>query len=285
MKKTVFILIAILIAFPVALSFMSSSYEYGAERLLYRAVKLNEKIAVNPDVAPPVMVANVENTLKDVLKKYPEADAAKAANLALAEFYVQNKKYEDALKLIDSILSSKKSNKGMLSSAQFMKGALYEKQGKWERALQEYIKLRDNYKDTPIGLQIPVYIARHYSEKGQDEAKKAYEDAAKYYEKLANEYKGKPLGYEATNMMISIYFGLKEYDKAGDAVEKAVDIYPLQLTLSRYAPSMEFVFAKQLKRPERVIKFYNAAMKKTEDPKLKKALQDRIDELNKKDSQ
>ncbi|HPM42658.1 MAG TPA: tetratricopeptide repeat protein [Candidatus Omnitrophota bacterium] len=283
MKKILILMIVILAGLFIALEFISSSHEYDAEKLFYRAMKINKKIAINPDVAPPMMVSSVEKILKDILKKYPDTEVAKSTDLALAEFYIQNKKFDEALSIIESVLKSKKSNKGMLSSAQFMKGALYEKQGKWERALQEYIKLRDNYKDTPIGLQIPVYIARHYSEKGQDEAKKAYEDAAKYYEKLANEYKGKPLGYEATNMIVSIYFGLKEYDKAGDAIEKAVEIYPLQLTLSRYAPSMEFVFAKQLKRPERVIQFYNAAMKKAEDPKLKKALQDRIDELGKKD--
>ncbi|MDD5680420.1 MAG: hypothetical protein PHI59_04175, partial [Candidatus Omnitrophica bacterium] len=70
MKKTIINLILILAAVAVLLSLLSIGDEYAAEKLLYRASKINEKIISNPDVVPPKMLALVESTLTKIIQKY-----------------------------------------------------------------------------------------------------------------------------------------------------------------------------------------------------------------------
>ena len=104
MKKAVLILIFILIATYLIFSMLGAGDEYGAERILYRAVKTYKKIAVNPDVAPPIMTASVEFNLNIILEKYPDTKTAKIAHITLAEFYMTTEKYDHALSALDSIL-------------------------------------------------------------------------------------------------------------------------------------------------------------------------------------
>ena len=69
MKKTIITLIVILVAVYAVLSLLSIGDEYFAEKLLYRASKINEKIVTNPDVVPPKMLSIVEGTLKKIIER------------------------------------------------------------------------------------------------------------------------------------------------------------------------------------------------------------------------
>ena len=95
MKKAVITLIFILITVYVALSVLGSGGEYAAEKLFYRAMKMNGKIMANPDVVPPKQAEYIENNLKKLLAKYPKTEVAKTADITLVEFYIFNKKYDE----------------------------------------------------------------------------------------------------------------------------------------------------------------------------------------------
>ena len=103
MRKSVLIMIVILIALSALLYFLGSGGEYNAERLLFSAMVLNRKIIANPDVAPPALLATVEDRFQKVLKRYPKSAAATRASIALVEFYIAHKKYDKALLEIDAI--------------------------------------------------------------------------------------------------------------------------------------------------------------------------------------
>ena len=283
MKKTILVLITILMAVAVALSLMGDR-EYAAERIFYSASKTSARILANPDVAPPAMVAAAERDYMKVIDKYPGTNTAKAARIALAEFQILNKKYDEALSLINGALGSKDMDKQALALTQFLKGVAYERKGEWNRALEEFGILRDKYIDTQLGLQVPLYIGKYYVSKDMPEKSEgAYKDAAQFYAKLENENKAKILGYAAESLLIQTYLELNDYENAGNTVEAIIKDYLSPMALSQNLPYVELIFVDRLKKPERAIAIYNDVIAKVKDERVKKILQGRITKLEKKD--
>lgn len=284
MKKIVFGLVSMLILIGVALSILGSrDSEYGAERLFYRASKNNEKILINPEVAPATMLAAIENDLQRILKKYPKSETAKKAHLKLAEFYTTNKRYDKAIATLNVIMQTYEKNQDILSAAQFLKGVTYEKQGEWGAALKEYVTLRNKFPTTQLGLQVPIYIGRYYARRGkQAEAKEAYKEAVTFYEKLEGDNRGKMLGYAASMLLLQAYLAIKDHEQAGRVVKETIYNYPSAMALVQLLPYVDLIYVKILKKPESAIEIYNHVKDKTDDVKLKKFLQKKSEELETK---
>lgn len=269
MKKTVIILILILVAVYGILSIVSSNDDYAAERLFFKATKINRKIIANPDVAPPAMLNSVENTLKKILDKYPKSKMATAAHLGLAEFYLVHKRYEEVRFRADQIINRYTENRVLLSKAQFLKASSYERENQWQKALEEYKILRDKYSETPLGLGVPIYIGDYYTGKGENlRAHKAYNEAIQFYKQLESENKGGPLGYTAARLAVQANLKLKRYEQAGQTVENILHVYPRLVVFIEQLPNIETIFIKELNNPEKARELYLKIKEKVEDSRL-----------------
>lgn len=279
-KKLIYILISILIITYIVLSLMPGGREHAAEKLLYRANKAIGKIALNPDVAPPAMLIYAESTLKAVLEKYPETVAAKHAKDSIVRFYMMNKEYDKAIGVLDGLLNAPEQDRVILSGAHFLKGNVYEMQGEADKALAEYAIVRDEFKDTPIGIQVPLYIGDYYKRMGKEaQADKAYNDAAGFYREIEKESEGKPQRYVALTLLAQAYIKLGRYEEAGEVIEDTINAYPAPFTYRQHLPGLDFVFVNMLNRPEKAIEIFNAVKEKTSDANLKKMLEARIEQL------
>lgn len=282
MKKTVFILIAILLVVYAGLALLCRGGEYPAERMLYRGFRAANAILINPDVTPPVMVASVENNLKAVAQKYPKTRAAIASQMTLAKFYAANKKYDNAFATLDGIIAKAGDDLALVSEALLTKGSIYEVQNQWPKALAQYKKMRDEYPLTPLGMQIPLYIGNHYRKNADiAQADAAYEDAVVFYKGIASKNKGSEVGYVASNFLTQAYINLKKYEEAGESIENTIATYPSVFTYMKQLPAAEYIYATLLKNPGKAIALYKQVKEKTKDAKLLKILQERIEELEK----
>jgi tetratricopeptide (TPR) repeat protein len=283
MKKAVGILIAVLIIVYAGLSLLCHGGEYPAEKLLYKALRAANKIIKNPDVVPQAMFISTENDFQEVVKKYPATKTAKAAQMTLAKFYAATKKYDRALKTLDAIIAAPGQDALILSEARFTKGIIYESQNQWDRALAEYSVVRDTYKATPLGFQMPMYIGNFYRKRGNlTEAEATYRDAIVFYRNIARKNQGSELGYIASNFLTQAYVYLKKYEEAGVVIEDVIATYPSTLTYMQQLPAMEFIYVETLKNPRKAIAVYKQVKDKTKDAKFSKLLQKRIDALEAK---
>ncbi|MFC1699697.1 tetratricopeptide repeat protein [Candidatus Omnitrophota bacterium] len=286
MKNTVLILIAILLVVAGVLSLITSGAEYAAEKVFYQAMKINQEITVNPDVAPPFMVAKVENKLKKVLERYPNTKTAKQAHLSLVEFYLGNKKYEQAISAAEGTLEKYGQDRSFASRVQFLKGVAYEQQDQWPQALKEYRVLRNQYTKTFLGLGIPLYIGEYYSTKGKDEfATAAYQEAVSFYTKLEKDNKGQAVGYAAINLLMRAYLILEQYEHAGVVLEKIISEYPKLRVFVQQIPSIEAIFIKKLNKPEKALQLYENIKVKTDNEKVIEFLDGRIEALTVQENQ
>ncbi len=280
MKKIIWVMVLILVVVYAVLAVLGAGGEYAAERLFYKAAKANSIIAANPDVVPPKLLLDVENNLKKILSKYPKTKVAITANVTLAEFYIHNKRYDDALSTLGFIIKTYDKSPAILSTAHFLKGLAYEKQDQWPRALKEYGILRDGYTNTELGMQAPLYIAKYYANKGKDaDAAQAYNDAAAFYINIEKNNQKKMLGYIASTLLIQTYMSLENYEKAGVVIEETLDKYPSQMTLIQLLPQLENIFVKKLNRPEKAISIYKKIKENVKNEKLNEFLNKKIDAL------
>lgn len=259
------------------LAIISSGYDYAAEKLFYRAMKTESKIAISPVAALRKMMLYVESNLQKILKRYPQSKVAKEAHFALAEFYLNHKNYVGALETLYDIIKVYSNDKSVLSKAHFLKGNVFEQQNQWNKALREYTILRDKYTDTPLGLGILVYIGDYYQQqKRYAEADKAYKDAVRFYRKIERQGRGKARGYAAANLLIRTYMELEQYEQAGEAVEEAIHLYPKLLPLAQQLANIDLIFIKELNKPEKAVEMYHKIKTKTDDPNLTQILDEKI---------
>ena len=282
MKKIIWIMVLVLAVVYAVLAVLGAGGEYAAEKLLYRAAKMNAKIVANPDVVPPKLIDSIESDIKELLRRYPDTEAAGIANIKLAEFYMAYKKYDQALAHADNIIKKYGKNTGMLSMAYFLKGAAYEKQDKWQSALKEYHVVRDNYTNTQLGMQIPIHIANYYSLKGREtHAQEAYGEAARFYENIERENSQKALGYMASLLLIQTHIKSGNFESAAKVVEETLDKYYSRMALAQLLPLVENVIVTKLKNTEKAVEIYKTILAKSKDEKFNKALRTRLEALQK----
>jgi len=281
MKKLIAILALVLILVYAALSVLGAGGEYAAEKLLYRAAKNNAKVALNPDVTPPALIASIERDFKLLIKKYPGTKAARTAHIALMEFYVNDKKYDEALNFSAVIDSAYKGDAQILSMATFLRGTAYEKTNRWKKALAEFEALKEKYPGTQLGMQIPIYIGKYYESKGlESEARGAYQDAARFYAQLARENSNKMLGYTASVFLIQAYLNLGDYESAGKTLDDVLHKYASDMSFAQLAPLVEKIYVENLKSSQKALDIYKYALSNTKDLRLQRYIKKRIAALS-----
>jgi len=280
MKRIVLIFTAVLVVVLAALFLYNRGDDYSAEKLYYRALKANNRIMENPDVAPPKMVEYVKESLNRVIERYPDTVAASSARMTLAEFYMNRDEYDEAQEALAAILEADKEKRGILSKARFFKGVLYERQGDWESALKEYEILKDEFADTTLGLQMPLYIGRHYlAEEMVEKAAQSFAEARFFYENLSRENEGTVMGYAARTLLTETYMVLEDYEKAGMQLEKILDEYPGDQTYLQVLPKVEIVYMQKISRPEKMRLIYRKVIEKTNSDEIKDILEKKLEEL------
>ncbi len=286
MRKTVIILILALLGVYAALSLVTKGDEYAAERLLFKAVDAYQKIAINPDVAPPGVVAAVENKFKAVIGKYPATGAGQRAQIFVAEFYMSRDELDKAMAALDAFIDAGYDDAQLASKAHLYKAATYEKQAKWDEALKEYKIIRDKYFNTPLGISVPIYIGRCYARMGDNaKADSAYREAVMFYEQMEKANRGKQDGFIAADLMVQTYLETGKLEAAGSAVEALLKNYPSQQGYQKYLPVVEYIYVVQLNRPEKAAEIYKSVVDKVENSNLKEFLGKKIDELEGKSAQ
>jgi len=284
MKKVVIILIAVLLGAYIVLAFLSSDNEYKAEKLFYNVSMLQRQIKLNPDATPPAQIASVKSDLENIIKKYPETNTAGMSHVVLAEIYASEENYDASIRTLDKLVSSGSENRLLLARAHFLKGLMYIKEKNLNKAFVEFKLVRDEYFDTPLGLQMPFYMAQLYANEGKAVvAKDAFEKAVAYYKKIQRENSETMLGYSSANLLIQTYLALNDYESAGRVVEDVIRDYPLNVTLIQQLPYVDLIFVKTLNRPEKAIEVYSYVIGKSDNDRLNKALTEEIKKL--KDAQ
>ena len=277
MKKALSLFCLILIGVGGTLTHLGSKSTYITEARFWKARAFSQQIVANPETTPPLVFKKAREQFEDIIKDYPEnAALKKECLLSIAGLLVHEKKYQEARDFIYEARKEYPTDNGFGARSQFLIGFSYEKAGDWSSALKEYHLLRDQYWKSYLGLEVPLYIARHDVKEDSQKGAESYEAAAEYYRRIVDENPRTPVKFVALNYRMTGYDEQKKWDQSLDAVKEIIVSFPK--TLRSYIPKIEGL-SRRLKQPERASAIYRAFIAAHPDHKDAVLLKKRIERL------
>ena len=255
MKKALSLFCLILIGLYGTLSFLGSKSSYVAESRFWKARALAQKIAQSPETTPPTLFEKSRQQFEQIIREYPENKTlVKESLLGITGLFIHEKRYQEARDFIYTSRKRYPDDKALGARSQFLLGFSYEKAGDWETALKEYRILQDRYPESQLGLEIPLYLARHDAKEDSKKSGESYENAAVHYRRLI-ETKPDPIKYFAMSYLLTGYEEQKKWDKSLEVVGEIIVTYPKLIRV--YIPKIEKL-AQKLKQPKLAIAVYEA---------------------------
>ena len=280
MKKAVSFFCVVLIGLGGILTPLGSKSPYVTEARFWKARAFSQQIVANPETTPPLVFKKARQQFEGLIRDYPENIALKKeCLLSIAGLLVQEKKYQEARDFLYKVGKEYLDDSTFGAKSQFLIGFSYEKGGDWAAALKEYGILRDHYSTSPLGLEAPLYIARHDIKEDSQKGKESYEAAAEYYRRVAQKNPKSPVNFVALNDMLMGYEEQKEWGKSLDTVEEIILAYPTALRV--YVPRIE-AYSRKLNQPERAGAIYQAFIQANPESKDAALLKKRIEGLERK---
>ena len=253
MKKALSLFCLILIVVYGVLSFLGSKSPYIAESRFWKARALAQKIVQSPETTPPSLFEKSRQQFEQLMNAYPQNKTlVKESFLGIAGLFIHEKRYQEARDFIYASRKKYPDDKPFGARTQFLLGFSYEKVGDWEDALKEYLLLRDRYPQSQLGLETPLYIARHDAKQDSEKSAQAYKEAAEYYRQLA-QTSADPIKYFAMSYLLTGYDEQKKWDKSLGVIKEIVVTYPKLMRV--YIPKIELL-ARRLKQPQQAIAIY-----------------------------
>jgi len=280
MKKALSLFVLILASAAGTLSHLGAESNYVAEARFWKARAFSQQIVASPDTTPPFVFKKARGQFEEILKDYPDKPPlVKESLLSIAGLMVHEKKYQEARDFLNKVRKDYPDDQTFRAKTQFLTGFSYEKEGDWERALKEYRILRDQYAKSQLGLEVPLYIARHDVKEDSQKGAERYAEAAAYYRRLAEENPKTPLKFYALNYMLAVYEEQKKWDESLTSIEEIILAFPKSIRL--YVPKIE-AFSRRIKQPERAAAIYQSFLQSYPDHKDATVLKKRMERMRKR---
>jgi TolA-binding protein len=256
----------VIIFFLFACVFISgcADDQYSVERKYYRAQKQAEKIFLNSKSSPSNEVERVVSMLEGFADKYPNTTFSVDAQFLVARIYLVKEEYEKSRGKLRQIMS-KYPNSGILNSeALFLIGNTYERQDKWDQALNEYRILMEEYATAPKGLSTPMYIIQHYKEKFQPEKmRSAVDDAIFRYNGLIQKFPNSTVAVQSYALISASYRVISDWANSIKTLNTMVEKFSGKINMDSVLMDIALIYKKELRDSakskevlERLIKEY-----------------------------
>ena len=148
-----------------------TTLSYAAQSAVDKAVAAYDRFVAKYPTDPvgenlPFALANLfpndpakaEKYLGDLSKHYPKSRLKEMAMLTQAQAYAQQRKYDDAIKTLDSFLKSNP-KRDYAAMAELARAAAFKDNRKLDDALASYKRVRDTYKDQPQAEEAGFWVA------------------------------------------------------------------------------------------------------------------------------
>jgi TolA-binding protein len=252
MKKIVILILLTMLPF-----LSGCDREYNAEKLYWAADRLGTQIMSDPKGTPSGQYEQAIEKFRKIIQKYPESKKARDAQLKLGQLYMAWEKYPEAMVEFNEVLKNHKDDIIACATAQAAIANCYEQQGNWSAALNTYQQVFKNYKNTPVGLDIPFYIARYYQRNNNKvEADKAFHEAIAKYQKIINENPKADSAYFSQDYIALCYENIQDWDQAIKVMEKLRKNYPANPRSSQTLFDIATIYETKLDKHKEAIAVY-----------------------------
>ncbi len=255
---------------------------YAMEKRFWQAQKQMESIFKNPDASPPRELERVVAVQEAFTKRYPKTTLAVTAQFNIARLYIVKKEYPKARLQLQKIMKTYNRAPVVIAEAIFLTGNSYEIEDKWSLALEQYKKIMLRYPVTRRGMDIPLYIAKHYKITYQpDKMIGALKDAVTYYKKSAQQYSDTPFGYTNGILAVNCYMALNDWQNALTTLDAMAQQYRFKVPVDGIYMDMAGIYLKGFKDKVKAKEMVEKVLKEYPDGRYHKVAAAFLKELNK----
>jgi tetratricopeptide (TPR) repeat protein len=203
------------------------SKSFRAEREMWRAQKMAQEIFKNPKGVPPFEVNAAQEAYREIITNYPDSLFAVQARFNIGNLYLVTGEFQKARDEYGRLVTQYAKNPNLCVGAVFAVGYAYEIEGKWDEALAQYNKILKDYPLTYKGIEIPIYLIRHYR-RLNDEAgtRRAVQEAVGHYYTLMGKIEAGKGDRVVAGLVVRSYTEGGQWNDALDALEKIIRDYP-----------------------------------------------------------
>jgi len=212
MRKTLLIILAAALVGCAG----CESPSFKAERKMYKAHKLAEKIFKNPKSTPPMQFAEAVEAYRRIAAQYPDTVLEVQAEFSIGHLYLVRGDFEKAREQYKRLTLDCDKKGNLCAEAYFAIGNAYELEQSWPQAEVQYRLIMDTFPFSAKSLDLPLYIIRHYRN----------EKAVAYYTDLKVDTQEEKGDFILQGLVSRSYMEGEKWLDALDSLDKLTRDYP-----------------------------------------------------------
>lgn len=286
MKKTISILIILIVGLFIGLSFLGRNGDYDAEKALWRVNKKFIELNRDPEGVPPNAFNAIYNEYEGLAKKFSNTKYAPGMRILAARVYVVQKRFDEARSVLESIVKQNDGDENVQMQALFEIGKTYELEKNMEAMISNLKRIQGAYPDNGFSRNVPVLIAKTYADFGKTGlSREAYYEAILGYEKTIKAYPGTGVALDAQYVIGAAYSALNKWDDAVDAFGRALLDYSTvkELDINRakgIVQAINLISLKNTRDLEKPVKIYQTFIEQNENHPFNAMLEEIIRRFN-----
>ncbi|HRZ40233.1 MAG TPA: tetratricopeptide repeat protein [Candidatus Omnitrophota bacterium] len=224
MKKTLLVLVGLLVAVYVVLTLVDTKSEYLLEKKLWRIQKDFVAIAQDPKAAPDNQYKEAIAKYRALIQKYPKARLTPQMYFQIGRLEEMRKNFDGARAVFKEASEAFKDNSSIVSDAMYRVGLSFEQEGKINDAIAIYREIGRVFSRTQIGFSMPIYIASIYRRLGDPvKQNQALAEAETFYRAILSETEdGSASQLEVLRALTTALLGQQKWGEAYQTLERTL---------------------------------------------------------------
>jgi len=201
---------------------------FKAERRMYKAHKLAERVFRNSKSAPPMQFEEAIEAYRRIAADYPGTVLEVQAEFSIGHLYVARGDFEKARGQYRKLMMDCEKKGNLCAEAQFAVGNTFELEQDWPKAEAQYRFIMKEYPYSVKSRDLPLYIIHHYVKtKATPEAiNAAVDQAVAFYTGLKAASKTEKGDFILQSLVTRSYIVGGKWMDALDSLDKLARDYP-----------------------------------------------------------
>lgn len=257
--------------------------QYEAERMLFKAGKLYQRVTINPRIARPQDYQQAIDAYENILETYAGStgnqtieNVKKQSLLTIAELWLLQGEMQNASEVYDKFLEMYPDDKALATFVHFANAQSNERLFNLDKAISEYQNVMTNYGDlqdplkpNPSLLNLPLKVARlKRSNTPANGVRGNYSEALQYYDSIIEQHPNSPAAFLASYYKSSIYADQQDWRKVLSILNQLVRDYPDRKEVPSLLLSMGNIYLDGLNDVATASRFYDKLMERYPDHQI-----------------
>jgi len=216
----------------------------------------------------------------DMLERYPDARKLSRVHLGMGKIHLQRGELAMSREEFKGVISDFPEQAAIGARAQYYLALTYEVEGEWDRALNEFRWIMENYPNSPEALQVPHHILDHYIKFSDRElATSAYSQALRDYDRFIARNPDSPQAAYGQWYIAQCHEMMEQWEDAIAALEVLVENHPLSPQVLFSLLRIGEMYETHLEYPDEALKAYRRLVEKSPRSQLAQIALERMERL------